>query len=80
MPEAGAWIEQKIQAKGLRSVRAKQIHWTSETTDPGGQPTGNVEGPLSKDKAWGLCFDSKGLIEIHPHQPVDVYRGVTVVS
>ena len=37
------WIERKTQAKGPRSVRAKQIHWTSETTDHGGQPTENVE-------------------------------------
>jgi len=39
------WTERKTQAKGPRSVTAKQIHWTSETTDHGGQPTANVEEP-----------------------------------
>lgn len=28
-----------------------------------------VEEDLSKEKAWGMCFYSKGLIKIHPHQP-----------
>jgi hypothetical protein len=30
-----------------------------------------VEEDLSKDKAWGLCFYAKGLIKIHPYQPME---------
>jgi hypothetical protein len=30
-----------------------------------------VEEDLSEDKAWGLCFASKGLIKIHPYQPME---------
>lgn len=30
-----------------------------------------VEEDLTKDKAWGLCYASKGLIKIHPYQPLE---------